>query len=1135
MTCSNFKILSLNTRRIERIDKLTNIKHFCELYSPQIICFQEINIVTALRIFSAQYQVFVNYSNNFIGTVTVVKKGIKVLDFILCETGRIIGIKLSNVQVWNIYAASGSHNKKAREIFFRETLPNLMTVWQGFNQHVLQLGDHNCTHRIEDSENIERQKSHVQAGLIAQLELFSLKDELLRKKGKHVNGIYSRVTNVSKTRIDFIFSNSEKCIDFKYIDTDLLNLDHKAIFAEYDVNIGYEQSARIPKERYFSGWVISKKLENDNIFLNEVRDIFDELIKYSRDLENKSVTIDWTYIWLVGKFQLIDVAKKRESQIYKDENDRKKTLQIFLNALLNKIATGQNRWEEYENVKRELSKLNSKASEEAIDHFKFVHIEDHLYDLQKLKNQKQYENKGKINKIIIDGKSFAGTESVVEGIKDKLKVDISDNTGIDWNEPATGEESLFLGKVWKADLSDEEIGQLLAPVSKEDIKRILCEDVDLDSSPGEDGITYRILKKLIDFPSFSKCIVNMLDHIRHFKNMGALENNGIMKLLNKKLPSDEYIKKRKLTMVNKSENSLSGMIWTQRLKKYILPKVLPNFQYICQGKVNITDENRELRNIVNYLRSTNQDQLDGTLLAIDFKDAFRSTNLRWCNLVMKAMNIPEDFIGWLWAMYDKLSISVVINKWISDKIPVKRGFMEGHSPSMGAFVLAIAPLGHALEDALEGITTSDGIKHRVKAFADDAKLVIKNIDSEITMVYEVINRFEKVSGMEMHRDRKREKCQALPFGSHRSYTNWPDWITVKNEVKILGINYSNFETLEVCNSRMVLTTVNNILMGNFGIRGTPMQKISYINTNIYSKIWYIAQSIKLEARIMKEITQKALNFIWAGQNERPVRALNFRSKEIGGLGLVCPEIKGKALMIKSMFKDFKNYNYDHSQMLNLYGYINEFKSVINADIDPTDVKQIYNYLMVGTCFKNGSVIPSREEKRSKGVKWKNAWLNLKTTKKISAPEKYFQWQVQQDMLPVGKRIHRHGAEKRCLKNTDVLVCMEVQSLTHALLKCPCTQDGSAYLRYILELYLGHKITDAELLHFSFNHRNKKRLKCALWLAVKMFYLIFSSKSLNKNLLRDEMLKEVQWNLNMMWRVGSSSEMIRLQTCILTAT
>ena len=53
-------------------------------------------------------------------------------------------------------------------------------------------------------------------------------------------------------------------------------------------------------------------------------------------------------------------------------------------------------------------------------------------------------------------------------------------------------------------------------------------------------------------------------------------------------------------MVNKSENSLSGMIWTKRLKKIILPQVLPSFQYICQANLNVIDENREIRNIVEY-------------------------------------------------------------------------------------------------------------------------------------------------------------------------------------------------------------------------------------------------------------------------------------------------------------------------------------------------------------------------------------------------------------------------------------------------------------------------------------------------------------------------------------------------------
>ena len=78
------------------------------------------------------------------------------------------------------------------------------------------------------------------------------------------------------------------------------------------------------------------------------------------------------------------------------------------------------------------------------------------------------------------------------------------------------------------------------------------------------------------------------------------------------------------------------------------------------------------------------------------------------------------------------------------------------------------------------------------------------------------------------------QVQALPFGSHRSHENWPSWVTVKSEIKILGVLYSNCESLEKCNSKMVLEVVNNQIMGNFGMRGTPLQKVSFVNTYIYS-------------------------------------------------------------------------------------------------------------------------------------------------------------------------------------------------------------------------------------------------------------------------------------------------------------
>ena len=653
-------------------------------------------------------------------------------------------------------------------------------------------------------------------------------------------------------------------------------------------------------------------------------------------------------------------------------------------------------------------------------------------------------------------------------------------------------------------------------------------EVDQDSSPGEDGITYRLLRKLIEVPSFLKCLVKMLDHIRLYKNMGYLENLGVMKLLNKKLPSEHFVKKRKLTMVNKSENSLSGMIWTKRLKKIILPQVLPSFQYICQANINVIDENREIRNIVNHLKS---EQHDGTILAIDFKDAFRSTSLRWCNLVMKSMNIPPEFIAWFWGMYENLCVSVVINKWKSDKIPVKRGFMEGHAPSMAAFVLAAAPLGIALEQDLEGIYTPDGILHKIKTFADDSKLVLKNVDTELRRVYETISNFELVSGNEMHRDPSRGKCQALSFGSHRSYEEWPSWVTVKNEINILGILYSNRDSLEKCNSKQVFEIVNNHIMGKFSMRGTPLQKAAYANTYIFSKIWYVAQTIKMDQNIMKKITQKVLNFIWAGQNERPIRALNFRAKNLGGLGLMCPSTKSRALLIKSMFKDYLLLGNSLDRADKLYGCKSDFKKVLDAGVDLRNVKQIYDHLMNDICFRNGSLIPSRAEKRSTGVKWKIAWRNLQQTK-VTAQEKYFQWQVQQDMLPTGDRLHRPGAEKRCLSVMENNgVCTQISNRQHMLLTCPCPPVGDNIIKLILSDYLERTISDQEILHFSFNHRNKKRLKIGVWFAVKMLFWIYCKKFFNKMQLLDEMLKEIQWNLKMTNCLGSLSETIALKTCI----
>ena len=75
-------------------------------------------------------------------------------------------------------------------------------------------------------------------------------------------------------------------------------------------------------------------------------------------------------------------------------------------------------------------------------------------------------------------------------------------------------------------------------------------------------------------------------------------------------------------------------------------------------------------------------------------------------------------------MYKDLYVIIALNKYKSEKIYVNRGFMEGHPPSMAAFVVSLVPMMFAIEEKMTGIVTTNHKLHRIKMFADDLKLSI---------------------------------------------------------------------------------------------------------------------------------------------------------------------------------------------------------------------------------------------------------------------------------------------------------------------------------------------------------------------------------------------------------------------------
>ena len=570
------------------------------------------------------------------------------------------------------------------------------------------------------------------------------------------------------------------------------------------------------------------------------------------------------------------------------------------------------------------------------------------------------------------------------------------------------------------------------------------------------------------------------------------------------------------------------------IKQIILPRILPRNQFNCQSDVNIVDEIREIRTVNSHLLGDeNTGQRNGTICSIDFKDAFRSVSLRWFNLVMQKLGFPESIRNWFWAMYKNLYIVIVINRCKSEKIKNERGFLEGHPPSMVGFVISLIPMMVALEEVMSGIITRDGKCHKIKLFADDLKGFFGEIH-EIDKVYDVICKFEKNSGIIMHRDPKREKCQLIPFGDHRKYQDWPEWVTVKNQIKVVGAIFSNEKNIDKLNSELVEKSFYCSLQKSYGVIGTIIQKVYYVNTYLFSKIWYLAQCFKLDNKMLDKILAKALDFIYAGENERPVRALNFRPIDLGGLGLIHPKIKAKAFLIKNMYFELREYDnsirIDHL-VHNLYGYKEEFMQVYEEGLATAPVKEIYNYLLQDIVYKNGSLVPSRNEKRSKNVKWSLVFKNIAKLKGVTAEERAFAWKVSQDMLPVGTRLHRKNIERRCmLVMENNAVCLEAQNLEHLFIKCQGMVDVTKSILNVLEQFLG-KSVEKELIYFSFNHRNKKKLVWAIWFSVKAMYKMYLNKYLNKAQLLAYIIKEVDWNLKRQRNLGSLCEMLRLRAVV----
>ena len=330
----------------------------------------------------------------------------------------------------------------------------------------------------------------------------------------------------------------------------------------------------------------------------------------------------------------------------------------------------------------------------------------------------------------------------------------------------------------------------------------------------------------------------------------------------------QFIKNwRPITLLNVIYKIASGCI-AERLKT-VLTKLISSDQTGFISGRYIGENTRLIYDIMNITEELN---IPGRLLIIDFEKAFDSISWDFINKVLKFFNFGESIIKWVSVFYKNISSAVIQNVFLSEFFPVQRGCRQRDPLSPYIFLLCAEILALMLKsnEDIQGIKIG-GEEYKVSQFADDSG--------------ETFN--------------------------HRFKFEWN-----QKEFTILGIRFScNLNNTIELNYQEKLSQIEKELKQWSKRILTPLGRITILKTLIISKLNHLFISLPNPSdEIINTLQKQFFSSIWQSSTDRikreNARLFKWWLKNVKYKKLYCSVIKN--MDKKACYKRFKIYKYNRN-------------------------------------------------------------------------------------------------------------------------------------------------------------------------------------------------------------------------------
>ena len=810
------------------------------------------------------------------GNIILIKKGADLKELKLCyKDDRIIGISFLHLDEKYVCLCVYAPNNTQGKIDLYKSIQNIaMSYSEGEN--VIVCGDFNCT--INEVDNIAGElHNRTEIKQFQELSNNGLHDiwRLFNSNSKDYTWRH-KSKNIIR-RIDYILGNEsffDKVSNCEIID--IGNTDHRGILCNFALEeVEWGQSY----------WKMNNSFLREKEYVNDINVLIDNTIHtYENDLDSQEL---WDFCKVKIREYSIKYGKKRA---------RKKKNEIeIIRHRVKKLSDNLVREPESETITNELTRLQVQLGV----------IEIAEAEGARIRSKANWVKNGeKSTKYFLNLEKYNGKKKILTNLKDLNGKVLTNQVDI-MNEQVKFYSQLYkkhtnfdkckLNKFFKnvhVPLLDEtEVRLCEGYVTTDECGKAL-QLMKNESSPGLDGVTTAWYK--VFWVKIKEIVVKSLNAGYDRGRLSCSQRKGVISLLHKgkDLPKDELNNWRPLSLTNVDYKILAKSL-ALRFKK-VISKLINEDQ---AGFIKGRSTSYVIRAIDDIIEYTDNNDIPGILLAIDYSKAFDKISKEFMLDAFRIFGFGTEFVKWIDVLNRDTSSCINYCGSLSEWFPIECGIRQGCPISPMCFILACELFSCRIRQdknikgiLIPGLEGSNEIK--IQQFADDTTLFFKD-EQSLLVALKLIDVFSEISGLKINKN----KTEAMWIGSlkncKREIANITWKLGKENCVKILGVQFNGHgSAANILENWERRRKKCEQIIRSWSLRNIDIQgKIILVKSLLASQFIYLMQALICPDCILDQLNTMFFKFIWSKGKaskvlEKVKRKIMVTNFDKGGLNMV---------------------------------------------------------------------------------------------------------------------------------------------------------------------------------------------------------------------------------------------------------